>query len=84
MSAVKVETRLRHIVRDMDPLADSLKRFSPSCSRVISIPLRDWKLVRDAGDIARAHGFDIHDDIVEYKGFRVRPIAPPSIKRGDG
>lgn len=73
MIAMKPETRCKHIVRDMEPLALHNERYCPSVRRM-SLRRADWELLRDHPELARAEGFTVGDDgEVRYRGFEIAP-----------
>lgn len=72
MSALKAETRCRHLAREIRPLASFFEQFRPSVRR-IRIRREDFNLLQKEAAIARAHGFTVDEEGVHYRRFEIAP-----------
>ena len=75
MTALRPETRCKRIIKQITPLVTFLKRDRPTCRR-IHLYRADWDSLYQAGDVARAHGFQIEGDAITYQGFSLEPLDP--------
>jgi hypothetical protein len=69
---MKAETRVIHLTLQMAPLADWMRRFKPTCSRM-SIRRRDYKFLLDHPEIATRYGIsvDAKKGKIIYQGFEI-------------
>lgn len=75
MSALRPETRCKRIVKEMTRLVTFLKREQPNC-HCIHLYRADWDSLYQAGDVARALGFQIEGNVITYQGFTLEPLEP--------
>jgi len=74
---MKPETKIKHLVSAIKPLAECLKGYRP-CARRIHIYRDDWEALRDNHEIAVINGFLFEEDNPEnitYQGFLLVPRA---------
>lgn len=69
---MKAETQIKQVVSGIEPLANFLSKFRPSCKR-IHIRRADWTMLRAEPHLARTYGFVIDDERVAFREFDLLP-----------